>query len=264
MTTSSSYTLQSGGLTLAEGFVELLPKIGGKLGRLVGHELNLKDVACGRHGCILYTTDGFHVVKITGDPSEALGWLYAQEQQQKGREPFLAGSVFIEGIWRVEVGFPGWTGAVHPQTFGVALLERVIPAHRKHHKGADRARLSRRIPALLTKRVCEPIPRIDKTLTKLYKALQSNDLRAVQRMSRNAHSALSGLLRMVCAAGKDSVWFEDVELHNVGWRLETRPPTLVLFDLGRVKVKRALRARLNRRYKKIPIDDLNRPPGRWR
>ncbi len=259
-----SHTLQSGGLTLSEGFIELLPKIGAKLSRLVGHDLTLRDVACGRHGCILYTTDGLHVVKITGDPSEALGWLYVQERQQQGHEAFLAGAVFIEGIWRVEVGFPGMFGTTHPQTFGVALLERVIPGHRKHHKGADRAHLSRTIPALITRRVCEPIPRIDKMLTKTYKALQANDNRVVQRLPRNAHSALSGLLRMVANAAKDAVWFEDVELHNVGWRLDTKPPTLVLFDLGRVKVKKALRARLRRRYNNIPIHDLNRPRGRWR
>lgn len=265
MTTGADCTLQSGGLTLAEGFVELLPKISKRLSKLVGHALKNEVVACGRHGCILLTTDGNHVVKITGDPSEAKGWLYVQGQQQRGNEAFLAGAVHVVGIWRVGVAFPGMFGGSYPQQFGVALLERVIPAHRSHHRGNDRARLARAVPTQIVRRVCEPIKRIDEALTKLYKALQDHNARALTRIANNAHPALGGLIRMVRQAAKDSVWFEDVELHNVGWRLDAYPPSLVLFDLGRVQVKRSLRERLHKAYKRIPIHELSRPFGSsWR
>jgi hypothetical protein len=266
MSTGSDVTQQDGGLTLAEGLRELLPEIGPRLGRLVGHQLRTDVISCGRHGCILYTVDGTHVVKITGDRSETLGWLYVQGQQNRGNEAFLAGAVHVEGIWRIGVGFPSYGGLFTiPRVFGVALLERVVPAHRKHHWGNDRSRLARAASTMVTRKVCEPIRRIDDALTRVYKALQDRKTRTLASMARSAHPALDGLLRMVRQASKDNVWFEDVELHNVGWRLETKPPTLVLFDLGRVWVNRSLRNRLQRKYKKLPIHELTRPFGDiWR
>ena len=188
-----------------------------------------------------------------------------QEQQKKGNEAFLAGSVFIEGVWKVQVAFPGIFGETHMQEFGVALLEYVIPGHRKHHRGSDRARLSRTIPSMIMPKTYEPIPRIDNALTKVYRALQDHAGPKLASCARSAHPALGGLLRMVRAAARDDVWFEDVELHNVGWRLSTKPASLVLFDLGRVNAKIRLRTRLRRAYGKIPVHDLSRSLSRnWR
>jgi hypothetical protein len=253
---SNSDTVQSGGLSFAEGFEELLPKIASGLGRLVGASVSDTSLACGRHGCVLFTDDGYHVVKITGDRSEALGWLYVQEKQSRGEEEFLAGAVHVSGVWKVEVDFPGMFGTTDHRSFGVALLERVVPGHRSHHRGGDRGALSRRVSSYIDRRTYEPTDRIDSTLTQVGLSLKDHRFRKLSGACKASPVQLAGLCRMAREAASDGVWFEDVELHNVGWRFTPRPASLVLFDFGRVEVPPSLRRRLRRRWRGIPSVSL--------
>ena len=256
MTGHDPHTVQSGGLSFAEGFTELLPKIAEPLGYMIGSELRVDDLQCGRHGCVLFTDDRAHVVKITGDPSEALGWLYVQRKQREGVEAFLAGAAHVVGIWKVKVDFPGMFGNPQTRTFGVALVERVIPGHRSHHRRGDRGKLTRAVNSYVTRGTYEPIRRINDRLTSIGVALHKNQRRKLVSACKSVPSQLAGLCRMVRAAAKDDVWFEDVELHNVGWRLLPKPASLVLFDFGRVEMSRSLRRRLARAWRAIPIHDL--------
>lgn len=252
--TDTSHTPQTGGLSLAEGFRQVLPEIGPALGRLTGTALRLDDIACGRHGCVLFTDDRGDVVKITGDPSEAHGWLFVQDRQRKGKEAFLAGAVHVQGIWKVTTPFPGMFGTLHPKTFGVALLERVIPGHRTHHRAGDRAALTRAVGKHIDrKRGWEPVSKIDDRLTKLKTVLQEHNGRKLVQLCKVVPPQLDELCRMLAEAAVEDVWFEDVDLHNVGWRLLPRPPSMVLYDFGRVSVPQGLRRRYVKRWREEPV-----------
>lgn len=253
-------TVHTGGLALTEGFELILPEIGPALGRLVGRTLRLDEMSCGRYGCVLYTDDDAEVVKITGDPSEALGWLFVQERQRAGDEPYLAGAVHVLGVWKVEVDFPGMFGTTHPKTFGVALLERVVPGHRTHHRPSDPGRLARGARGLLDER---REPKGKGKIKMLEKALAKADRRALLKACRMAPDHLEDLCRMMDRASSTGVWFWDAGLHNLGWRLLPRPPALVLYDLGRVIVSKTTKRKLRRWWKALPTTSL-RPGGRRR
>ena len=196
--------MQSGGLTLTEGFREILPTLGPRLARALDCSVGTDVLDCGRYGCVLQTDDG-RVVKLTGDLDEPIGWLYVQGKQRQGDLRFLGGAAHVDATMRVDVLFPGAFGSVHPRRFAVGLVERVVPSRRVYQRGSDATRLVRHARRWLnTARDLAQF--LDDRIVTLGEAAKSHTPKRVTKACLGAPPPTEDLCAMIHAAGRDDVY----------------------------------------------------------